>query len=312
MNYTSIVSSHINPNLSGVAKFNHMLAIILNIPCIGIDNIYNLKRGPVLLSIKLRDINFHEFEQIKRIILHFLNKKVVYDIFFHTFDGLEIEYKLLENCRQVFCGNDEITHALQGISNRIISAWCPPLLDTKIELHESRLNLFSFGMAHKIQIKYYKILHELLQSQEDYSVWVSTAFHEKANFGDFNSISTLLMNVFGNKIHFLGFLSDEAVNYFLSKTQLFVAFFEKGVRANNTSVFAAMTQKCAVLTNCDEYSPSWMKHCENILDINQIHKEDLNIKNLEKIGAKAQQDVRNYASWNGLIKLLSKVPTVEK
>lgn len=311
MKYTSIVSSHMNPNLSGVAKFNHMLATTLKIPCIGMDNIHNLRRGPVLLSIKLRDFNHLESEQIRGIISHLLNKKVIYDIFFHTFDGLEVEYELLEHCHQVFCGNDEINHALQGIDNRVISAWCPPLLNTKIVLHESRLNLFSFGMAHKIQIKYYKILQELLQNQGDYSIWVSTAFHEKANFGDFNSISTLLMNVFGDKIQFLGFLSDEAVNYFLGKTQLFVAFFEKGVRANNTSVLAAMTKKCAVLTNCDEYSPSWMRHCENILNINQIHAEDLNIENLEKIGAKAQQDARNYASWNGLIKLLNKIPTEE-
>jgi hypothetical protein len=197
-------------------------------------------------------------------------------------------------------------HSLEGMDKRAILAWCPPLLDSEVMLHESKLNLFSFGMAHKIQVKYYKKLRDLLIGHEsDYSVWISTAFHEKANFGDFNSISAELKSVFGDQIQFMGFLSDEAVNYFLDKTKLFVAFFERGVRANNTSVYAAMRRGCAVLTNCDEFSPPWLSHGKNILDIHQISAEDLSSDALARIGEAAQEDAINFAGWKSLVELLN-------
>lgn len=95
-------------------------------------------------------------------------------------------------------------------------------------------------------------------------------------------------------------LSDDAVNYFLDKTQLFRAFFGKGARANNTSVLAAMRRGCAVLTNCDEYSPSWMKHGENILDIHRTNADDLDKIILDKIGKNAQRDEQMHASRESL------------
>lgn len=301
-----VISSHLNPNLSGVAKFNFLLANKFNIPCIGMEKAFEIKNGPVLLSLKMKDLNHFEIEQFIKILLVFKNININYDIFFHTFDGMEIEYALIENCRQVFCGNSEINYSLQRINKPVISAWCPFLVDTHGIITESKLNLFSFGMAHKLQIKFYKMLYEMLQKHDlDYSLWVSTAFHEKANFGEFDMLSSQLSEIFGPHIQFLGFLSDEAINYFLGKTQLFVAFFEKGVRANNTTVNAAMVRGCAVLTNCDEYSPKWLIHGENILDIHKVRPEQLDVENLRKIGKMAQKDVNMYASWDGLTKLLS-------
>ena len=54
----------------------------------------------------------------------------------------------------------------------------------------------------------------------------------------------------------MGYLSDTAVfNHLLDSTFL-AAFFEKGLRANNTTVNAAMECGCAVITNLDEHSPA--------------------------------------------------------
>lgn len=306
MQFKCVVSSHVNHNLSGVAKFNHILAGMLSIPCIGIDGISRLQNGPVLLSLKLKDSSDSELARMREGLLHLTREKITYDLFLHTFDGLEIEYELLEHCRRIFCGNAEIGHAMQGMDREVINAWCPGLVDSSRVIQESKLNLFSFGMAHKIQVKYYRSLWELLQQYGiDYALWVSTAFHEKANFGDFNLISNHLSEIFTERIKFLGFLSDEAINYFFGTTHLFVAFFEKGVRANNTSIYAAMVRGVALLTNCDEYSPLWMRHGENILDIHQMRPEYFDIDFLRKIGEKAQRDVHHYASWDGLVTLLS-------
>jgi hypothetical protein len=300
-----IVSSHLNPHLSGVAKFNRLLAERLRISCVGLEQFFSLKEGPLLLSIKLSDNNGFELAQVKNFLSHATEKNIPYDIFFHTFEGLEVERQLLQGCRQVFCGNAEIEDKLRESGKRVILAWCPSLIETETAVTESRLNLFSFGMAHKLQVKYYRTLQELLQKcGTDYSLWVSTAFHEKANFGEFDSLSSRLAEIFGPRIQFLGFLSDEAVNYFLRKTHLFAAFFEKGVRANNTTVNAAMARGCAVLTNCDEYSPQWLQHGKNVLDIHRVRPEDLHLDLLAEIGKQAQKDAREYASWEGLVRLL--------
>jgi len=306
MKFKCVATSHTNPTLSGVAKFNHILAQMLEVPCVGIEDLCQQNQGPILLSVKLQEDIYSDWRTLRDAIRHLAKHNIVYDLFFHTFDHLEIEYELANNAKRIFCGSAEITHVLQRTNKEIISAWCPALLRSKGVLGESTFNIFSFGMAHKIQVKYYKILRELLQKHNiSYSLRVSTAFHEKANFGDFNSISQQLTEIFGDNIQFMGFLSDDAVNYFLNKSHLFITFFDKAVRAGNTSVYAAMERGCTVLTNCDDFSPDWMKHGENMLDINFICKDNFDINNLERIGYNGRQCVEKYANWQGLLKLLN-------
>ncbi|MBA2849531.1 hypothetical protein HNQ76_001933 [Thermosulfuriphilus ammonigenes] len=300
------MSSHLNPSLSGVAKFNQILAMKLDVPCLSVFDIQSIDKGPILFSLKVRDLNDSECLLLSKYLNFLVAKNIEYDLFFHTFDGLDLEYELLKYSRIIYSGNLEIYSALKGINKKIISAWCPALITGDHIVRETSLNLFSFGMAHKLQLKYYKILQNFLENYNiDYVLWVSTAFHEKANFGDFDSVSNQLSKIFGFRIQFLGFLSDDAINYFLDKTQLFVAFFEKGVRANNTSIFAAMNRGCAIITNIDEYSPSWIKHSVNVLDIRLLKPENLKLDFLKKIGLQAKNDVQRYASWDKLIELFS-------
>jgi hypothetical protein len=302
-----VVTSHMNPNLSGVAKFNRILAHKLEIPCIGFDHPLDLQAGTILLSVKVRDMSPADVDQARAFVAALNDRPIDYDIMFHSFDSLEFEYELVEQSRQIFCSNAEIQHCLQGIDKPLVNAWCPSLMDlSKLPIQERELNLFAFGMAHKIQVRYYKMLREFLDKHAvDYQLWVSTAFHEKANFGDFGSISAQLSGIFDKRIQFMGFLSDEAVNYFLRKAQVFVTFFEKGVRANNTSVYAAMERGCAVLTNSDDYSPAWMRHGETILDIRYVTPDDFDPALLERIGTAAQQAIATHASWDELANLIN-------
>jgi len=300
-----------NPNLSGVAKFNALLAQRFQVACISFEELLaqleHLETGLLLLSVKVRDMTPSEIEQAKTFLASLDDRTLEYDLFFHSFNSLDLEYSLVERSRQIFCGNAEIQHALEGMDKPLIPAWCPMLMDpNKAPLREAKLNLFAFGMAHKIQVRYFTLLRDFMAENElDYQLWVSTAFHEKANFGDFGLISDQLSGVFESRIQFMGFLSDEAVNYFLRKAQVFVTFFERGVRANNTSVYTAMEKGCAVLTNLDEHSPDWMIHRQTMLDIRQIKPDDFDPVLLAQIGQAAQQAVQTHASWDRLGSLMA-------
>ena len=72
-------------------------------------------------------------------------------------------------------------------------------------------------------------------------MYVSTALHENTSFdGSFVVRFEELQSIFNGQVYFMGYLSDTAVfNHLLDCTYL-AAFFEKGLRANNTTVNAAM------------------------------------------------------------------------
>lgn len=302
--YQLIITSHSNPNLSGVAKFNLYLAEKLNISSLPLSSAISILRNGmrILLSVKLSDISELEIHEIYKFIDKVSSDNLKVDIFFHSFEGSTLEYDILNIGEQIYCANLEIKHCLQGFGKHLVDAWCPCLVDLQRKVKERHLNIFSFGMAHKMHLGYYKILHQKLSEfHSDYSIWMSTAFHEKANFGDFHSISNQMSELFKERIQFLGFLSDDAINYFLTRTQLFVAFFPKGIRANNTSVYAPMEKGLPLITNTDEYSPTWMQHGLNVLDINSLNNNNLTTKQLQLIGEQARLDVVKFASWESLI-----------
>ena len=100
---------------------------------------------------------------------------------------------------------------------------------------------------------------------------VSSALHEGTSFDEnFFLVSSEISQAFGGRVRFLGFLADEEVSRRLLTTSALVAFFPRGVRENNTTVLSAMAHGCAVISNLDSSSPSWMEHGQTIFDINQL------------------------------------------
>ena len=125
-------------------------------------------------------------------------------------------------------------------------------------------------MAHKIRVPLYRRLRDLLEATgQSYSVYVSTALHENTSFdGSFVVRFEELQSIFNGQVYFMGYLSDTAVFNHLMDCTFLAAFFEKGLRANNTTVNAAMECGCAVITNLDEHSPAGLVHMQNVIDIN--------------------------------------------
>src|SRR5207237_4419198 len=101
------------------------------------------------------------------------------------------------------------------------------------------------------------------------------------------------------QIYFMGYLSDTAVFNHLVDCTFLAAFFEKGLRANNTTVNAAMEVGCAVITNLDEHSPAGLAHLKNVIDINRCDRLP-EAGDAEKIGRAARALAHADSGWGQL------------
>lgn len=296
-----IGSTHMNRYLSGVARFNHLLGERLRVPCLTFTEAAALGDAPVLLSVKFSDSSHAEIRAFEAAATRLVRRRAPFALFFHSFDGHPLERQLAEEAFTVFAGNAEIASRLRAVDVPSLALWCPSLLDGENLLGRDHLTLFSFGMSHKMQPAHYLTLHELLDDAEiAHTLLVSTAFHEKAHFGDVDEIAQGFRRIFGPTVHLLGFLSDAAVGHFLGRADVFCAFFPSGVRANNTSVAAAMSRGVPVLTNLDAFSPAWMDHGHNVLDIARLVPTDFAPTRLASLARQARCDVEAHAGWSAL------------
>ncbi len=304
--YSNIISTHIKPHLSGIAQFGFVLAQKLSIPFISFVKSEDLRKGEIVLltvSFSIPDIELET--QVWRFLEIAEEKEITFSVFFHSFSDLPIEHALIKRAARIFSGNDEIYHELKPFHVYVKKMWSPSLLRNGSINKPDILNIFSFGMAFKIQTAYHRLFaSKMKQLKKDFVIRISTGFHEKASFGKYDDIAKELEGIYENKVHFYGFLSDEAVGYFTHRADLYINFFPKGVRANNTTVYAVMERARPVITNLDKYSPSWMKSGVNIIDIRDLDKRTLDKKVLDRIGKQSRKDVRKHTNWDTLVKII--------
>jgi hypothetical protein len=104
----------------------------------------------------------------------------------------------------------------------------------------------------------------------------------------------------------MGYLSDTAVYNQLMDCTFLAAFFEKGLRANNTSVNAAMECGCAVITNLDDHSPKGLVHMKNVIDVNRCDRlPDMELT--QRIGSAAREIAHSEYGWDQLVAQLRSV-----
>lgn len=306
--YSHLISTNTKPHLSGVAKFGEIIAQKLKVPLIGFTEIDQLKKDTtVFLSVSFFMADIELETEVWRFLSLVEEKNIKYSIFFHSFENLPIEHTLIKRAIMIYAANDEIYQNLSFTDKPKKSVWSPPLLSNGLKKNDFALNIFSFGMAFKIQTKYHRLLAAKLKKYNiDYIIRFSTAFHEKANFGKYDEVAHQLEGIYGDKVQFYGFLSDEAVSYFINISNLYVNFFPRGVRSNNTTIFAVMKKGCPVVTNLDIYSPYWMKMGKNILDVKELTKDTISKAILSKIAKQAMKDVKRNTSLNKLTTLLER------
>jgi hypothetical protein len=301
----SIAGYHLNPWTCGIAKFNQILARQLDVPVVGIRAVELGSFKRPLLSIKLSEFTPADAADLDTWTQAHAGE---FELFLHAFDDTPVERRLVQAASRVYCGNRELFHALRPARPDIQELFCPGTILNPARFQDTDLKVFTFGMAHKIRVPLYTRLRDLLDATgKSYSVYVSTALHENTSFdGSFVVRFEELQAIFNGQVYFMGYLSDTAVFNHLMDCTFLAAFFEKGLRANNTTVNAAMECGCSVITNLDEFSPKGLVHMKNVIDINVCDRLP-DAEQTERIGLAAREIAHAQYGWERLVAQLRPV-----
>jgi len=290
----AIVTHNTNPFRSGVARFNALLAEHLGLPVVPLPEAGAL-RAP-LLSFKVSELGAAERAALAAALPGWQPS-----LFLHEWCGEELEAALVRAADRVLAGNRAIAAAVAPLHGAVETLWTPGLIPEQRRIVPAEVRVFSFGMAHKIRTPLFARLRELLDaSGRSYAVHVSAANHETATQGDAEAVFHQMGEIFGERVYFLGTLSDLAIAHELRRATFFAAFFAGGVRANNTTVASAMERGAVVVTNLDEGSPEGLRHLENVVDLTRADALPFDPLALREISAAAMRYAR-ARSWDALV-----------
>ena len=297
-----VLGLHLNPLTCGVAKFNLMFARQLGVPMLNVfDGVAAAFTRP-LLSLKIAEFSADEIAALER-TLDTAPWRESYRLFLHAWGDTPIERRLLRQAGVVYCGNSELVATLAPARPDVVQSWCPWTLLEPQRFKQTELTVFSFGMAHKVRSDLYRTLHRLLEGTgKSYSVFLSTALHEGTAFDEsFTIVFEELRQIFGEHIYFLGYMSDTAVYNYLHDSTFFAAFFDSGVRANNTTVNAALECGAVVITNMDAHSPASLVHGENMLNIHKCQALPTDPSELARLSGRASATAKEMLGWEALM-----------
>jgi hypothetical protein len=298
----AVVTHHTDVFRSGVARFNEILAERLGVPLLGLDEAAAGSTSQPLLSFKVTEMAESQRAAVEQILNRTGDRA---QLLLHDWGDTEAERAIAGRVGRVWAANHQIEAELRAHVEPAGCLWAPGLLEDRRRFPDIELSVFSFGMAHKIRTERFSRLRELLEaSGRSYALYVSSANHETTTMQEAQSVYEDMHDLFPDDLYFMGNLSDVAVHNYLRTTTFFASFFPNGVRANNTSVNAAMEQGCVVITNLDEHSPAHLVHMGNVIDIDRCETLPTDPAELERIGtaAKAAADI---FSWTSLLKALS-------
>jgi len=278
--FSAVVGFHQNPYTCGVARWSAELAKRLGVPFVGLDGAWG---DHPLLSLKWSELD----EAAKASVLVKVAGRS-FDVFWHD-DGAALVTAFA--ARKWWAFRDGL--------------WCPPVPLPVVD--RSAMRIFAFGMGHKVQPAYFRKVDALISATgKTYDLRVSVALHEGTSLHDVSLKFTELESVVGKlgSLKVMGCLSDVALAEELSQADAVCAFFPKGVRSNNTSVWTAMRAGAPVVTNLDEQSPHDLQHGINVYDIAKLEMWP-GLHGLRAVGAAGCGTVRDlYADWDLFVRTL--------
>jgi hypothetical protein len=296
----AVVTHHLDGFRSGTARFNELLAGRLGVPLAGLRE--PLAFACPLLSFRASELGGPEVATVEALLEQ---QGQAWELFLHEYRDTALERRLVAGAQRVLCADRETEATVARLHDCVRLLWTPGLLMDHRSFRPAEVSVFSFGMAHKIQTGAFRRLRELLQSTgQSYAVYVSAANHETSTMRDAESIFNEMHEIFPDTLYFLGNLSDVAVHNWLQQTTFYAAFFQKGVRANNTSVASAMERGAVVITNMDEFSPLEYVHMENVIDIERCDELPRDPLVLGRISV-AAMEVGRARSWERLVEQLA-------
>ena len=289
----AVWSYHLDAMTCGVARFNQQLAERLGVPC---EAIGSVDRAYPLISVKPSEIPLNA----GALWMHDLTD---YDLFLHDFDDEDERARAwAQTARTIYAANELIALDVERRTLRKATvAWCPSLVRGNRSRGAFRVVLF--GMGHKRQGGQLRRLQRLLDAAHlDYTVEVSTGIHEGTPWdAAWRETETVLRGIFGHRLRLLGYLADDALVQVLNGANLAALFYEDGVRANNTTLWAAMEAGVPVITNLDAASPLELNHRDTVLDLSQTRT--LTDQPLGAIG-EAGRRAAAQRSWPRLLSVL--------
>lgn len=293
----AVVTHHRDGFRSGVARFNELLAGRLGVPLLGLDDDWAAVYS--LLSFKVGEMSEADRATVAARLPGWQG-----EAYLHEWGGLPLEEEIVRRAQRVHSGNLEIQEAVAPLNHAAAAVWTPGLLVDRREYDaQAELTVFSFGMAHKVQTERFRRLRKLLEGAgRSYAVYVSAANHETSSLEDAAAVFREMHEVFPS-LYFLGNLSDVAVYNELRGATYFAAFFPGGVRANNTTVAAAMETGAVVITNLDRYSPPEYLHGENVIDIERCDELPTDPAVLDALRGRARETAA-ARGWDALVERL--------
>lgn len=236
----SVLSYHMNPATCGVARFNHMLAERLGVPCLPLRSVC---RYP-LLSIKPQEMpsGVPFFSPFSR---------VGFDLFLHGPSNADYLYA----ANYIYAGSAEIADAVRPLRSDVIEAFCPSMLSGNATRGAYRVLVF--GMTHKILYPRFARLKEKLDAEHpNYTVELTTAVHEGAPWAStLQESADMMREIFGDRLRVLGSLADDGLARVLQEVDAVAAFYVPALRANNTTAWATLEAGKVLYTNLDALSP---------------------------------------------------------
>jgi hypothetical protein len=298
----AVVGDHMNPYASGAARFNQILAERLGVPFISILDPMLASAGFPLLSFKEQELDGAERAALERWLG--ASAGAALRVYLHDYAGSPLEERLVRRADVVYCGNAEIAARIARLHDRARTVWAPGLILDHRAFAPAVNSVFSFGMAHKVRAEMFARLRVLLErAGVSYSLYMSNANHATATLQEAQLVFDEMSRVFPTNLYFMGNLSDVAIYNHLRAATYFAAFFKDGVRANNTSVLSAMEHGSVVITNLDEYSPRYLVHMDNVIDIQQCEELPSDPLEHKRLALRAMETAREL-SWDRLVSAL--------
>jgi hypothetical protein len=294
-----VVGHRLDPYRSGVARFNQMLATRLRVPVVSFTDPALLRFANPLFSLKPSDCSHTEAALLDEVLSALDGRRI--STYLHEYLDLPAERHLVDASTTTYCGNAQIEADVSRRAARTMLSWAPSTIERHAPFPKVDVSVFSFGMAHKVQTRWFSRLRTLLEaSNQSYSLYVSHAHHEAATQSEEEVVFREMASIFPQHMYFLGNLSDVAISNMMRTATFFASFFPGGVRANNTTIRTALEHEAVVVTNLDQYSPIEFRHMSSLVDIAQCGALPLDPRVLTDIGARGADAVRER-SWEQLV-----------
>lgn len=256
MRVDAVVTVHVDPFLSGgTGRFSLELARRLEVPCLewGV----NLACQAPLYSVRLSEVPF------------ITNPPTHYSLFLHDYtDGFQLFIQGADRC---LCANPEVAEQVRLYRPDAEVVWCPPVLDGRGTRGD--IDVLTYGMAHHtFPTGAFEKLKALLDAcPAYYTISMSIGLHHAYRIGQVakERVGTM-RDIFGSHLRVLGFLANDGLVDRMSRSTAIALFYPGGVRANNTTIWAALERGMVVVTNIDDHSPQELQHEVNCFDINQL------------------------------------------